>query len=97
MLRFYHIAPLVIAGCLVETFTSHDAGTVYECAGPDGSKVEWCSVMDAAELGEASGRYCQRSDRPLAWFANALGNGCVYNCDTGEGCNALGGCYCEWP
>ena len=87
---------LVLCGCIVETFTDGEAGTVYECTAPDGSVAEWCALLSADELGEATGRVCERTDRWWPQLTNALGNGCVWSCEPHQGCNVKQGCWgCE--
>lgn len=93
MVRVIALAAL-LSGCLVETFTSGEGGTVYECVGPRGDIVEWCSLLEADELGRETGRTCGTTSRFWPRLTNGLGEGCVYSCVPHSGCNALAGCYC---
>ena len=92
-MRLLALSLVLLSACLIETFTDGEDGTVYECAAPDGSVLEWCSLLDASELGAETGRTCQRTDRWWPVLTNALGNGCVWSCEPHQGCNAKQGCY----
>lgn len=85
---------LLLSACIVELVTGDTAGVVYECAAPDGSVIEWCSILSADELSDDSGRFCMPTDRLWPRFTNAVSNGCVYSCEPHKGCNAKQGCYC---
>lgn len=84
----------ILSGCVVETFTDHDAGVVYECTGLFRPQ-EWCWLGDVEELERLTGATCEKSSRWWPIITNGFSNGCIYMCPAvGAGCNAFNGCFC---